>query len=157
MKTTAAIAEKYPEFAEIIKGYTEKIIKAASWDAPVTRALLITDVKPGYLEFELEVQDVHCNMLGNIHGGCVATIIDLCSSMAIYVYEGNNKWKMPGISTDLTVSYMTGVSAGQKIRIVSEVQRLGKNLGNMYTVIYNEQGKACYAGGHTKYCMDARL
>ncbi|KAI8069166.1 HotDog domain-containing protein [Gongronella butleri] len=157
MKIDAAVAEKYPEFAETCGLYWENLKKTNGWDLQLVKHLTVKDARPGAVVFELDVKEVHCNQLGNIHGGCVATAIDMCSSFAIYLYEGKNKWKMPGISTDLTVSYMLGVSEGQKIRIESEVQRLGKNMGNIYTVIYNEEGKACYAGGHTKFCIDSRL
>lgn len=70
---------------------------------------------------------------------------------------GKRKWKLIGVSTDLGVSYMRGIPAGGKARLECDVQRVGKTLANIYTKVYDEAGNLCYAGSHTKYCIDANL
>lgn len=94
--------------------------------------------------------------LGNIHGGCVATLIDICSSFAIIVGSGK-PWQLIGISTDLSVQYLRGVAEGETLRIVCDVQRVGKTLANIFTRIYDSQGRLCYSGSHTKFNIDSRL
>jgi acyl-coenzyme A thioesterase 13 len=94
--------------------------------------------------------------LGNLHGGCVATLIDICSSFGILVTSGK-PWSLIGISTDLSVAYLRGVAEGEKLRIVCEPQRVGKTLANIYTKIYDSQNRLCYSGAHTKFNIDARL
>ena len=70
---------------------------------------------------------------------------------------GKGGWSLVGVSTDLTVSYMSGIAAGQTCRLECDVQRVGKSLANIYTKVYNKEGKLCYSGSHTKYCIDSRL
>lgn len=84
-------------------------------------------------------------------------MIDLASSFAILVYDGKTKWKRMGVSTDLSVNYMLGVPAGENVKVECITQRVGKNLANVYTIIYNEAGKICYTGSHTKFSIDSRL
>lgn len=62
-----------------------------------------------------------------------------------------------GVSTDLAVTYMLGVPAGETIRIECKVQRAGKSLANLHSTIYNSAGKACYSGSHTKFCINSKL
>jgi acyl-coenzyme A thioesterase PaaI-like protein len=62
-----------------------------------------------------------------------------------------------GVSTDLAVTYMLGVPAGETIRIECTVQRAGKSLANLHSTIYNAAGKACYSGSHTKFCINSKL
>jgi acyl-coenzyme A thioesterase 13 len=94
--------------------------------------------------------------LRNLHGGCVATLIDICSSFAILVSSGK-PWYMVGVSTDLSVAYLRGVTAGETIRIECEVQRVGKTLANMFTRIYDSENRLCYSGSHTKFNIDSKL
>lgn len=54
------------------------------------------------------------NRLGNLHGGCVATLIDICSSFSIIVGSGKS-WNLIGISTDLSVAYLRGIAEGETI------------------------------------------
>lgn len=86
----------------------------------------------------------------------MATLIDICSSFSILVAKGK-PWSLIGISTDLSVAYLRGVSEGEKLRIVCEPQRVGKTLANIFTRIYDCQGKLSYSGAHTKFNIDSRL
>jgi uncharacterized protein (TIGR00369 family) len=92
----------------------------------------------------------------NLHGGCVASLIDICSSFAILTATGK-EWSLIGISTDLSVSYFLPVQEGEEITIVCDVLRVGSALGSIHTKIYNKKGDLCYSGSHTKYCIDSRL
>ncbi|KAI9244302.1 HotDog domain-containing protein [Phascolomyces articulosus] len=157
MKITAEAAKKYPALEELVSLYSSRQQKSVFWEDKVHAELEIVDALPNKLIWEFKVEEKHCNQLGNIHGGCVATIIDICSSFAILTYEGKGGWSLIGVSTDLAVSYMSGIAAGQTCRLECDVQRVGKTLANIYTTVYNEDGKLCYSGSHTKYCIDSRL
>jgi uncharacterized protein (TIGR00369 family) len=94
--------------------------------------------------------------LGNLHGGCVATLIDICSTFAIFVAEGKT-WNLGGVSTDLSVSYLRGVPEGETITLVCDVARVGKALANIHTKVYDNENRLCYAGTHTKFNIDSRM
>ncbi|KAI7882933.1 Thioesterase/thiol ester dehydrase-isomerase [Lichtheimia hyalospora FSU 10163] len=157
MKITPEAASKYPDLDDLVNLYSRRNKQSVFWEDQVHAHLSIVDAQPNMLVWEFDVEEKHCNQLGNMHGGCVATIIDICSSFAILVFEGKRKWKLIGVSTDLGVSYMRGIPAGRKARLECDVQRVGKTLANIYTKVYDEDGNLCYAGSHTKYCIDANL
>lgn len=66
-------------------------------------------------------------------------------------------WRSPGISTELAVSYIAGAPEGAKLRVENELLRSGKTLANLYTKIYDETGRLCYSGTHTKFCLDSKM
>jgi len=43
----------------------------------------VVEITPTKSVFELTVTDDDCNGLGNLHGGCTASLIDVCSTGAI--------------------------------------------------------------------------
>ncbi|KAI8370320.1 HotDog domain-containing protein [Radiomyces spectabilis] len=157
MQIASHVVHKYPALKEHCDIYSNRKAKHVFWEDQVAHSLSIVDAAPNKLIWEFTVEEIHCNQLGNLHGGCVATIIDICSSFAILVHEGKAKWSLIGVSTDLSVSYMRGVPEGVTIRLECEVQRVGKTLANIYTKVYDDHGNICYSGSHSKYCIDSRL
>ncbi|KAI9353923.1 HotDog domain-containing protein [Pilaira anomala] len=154
MKTTQEVAERYPKILETVD-YFNREESFAFWEGNVS-GLSIVEAAPDVLTWEFKVEEKHCNQLGNLHGGCVATLIDICSSFAIIVSTGA-PWKLVGISTDLSITYLRGVAEGDTIRIVCDVQRVGRTLANMFTKIYDSQNRICYSGSHTKFNIDSKL
>ncbi|KAI7847347.1 hypothetical protein BDC45DRAFT_575942 [Circinella umbellata] len=158
MKINPQIAKDYPFLYQSAIQYKERGEKNKLWQEQVVNELSLIDAKPNKIIWEFEVKDEHCNILKNIHGGCVATVIDVCSSFAILTGKGKHHWKFVGVSTGLSVQYFVGMKAGQIARIECEAQQVGKNLGNVYTRIYNkEDNRLCYSSTHGKYRIDARL
>ncbi|KAI8335009.1 HotDog domain-containing protein [Chlamydoabsidia padenii] len=156
MKFNPTITDAHPELSEMIHFYNQKH-NDVCWDDLISKDLTLVEVAPGKLVWELVVHESHCNQLGNLHGGCVATLIDVCTSFATLVSDRKAHWKNMGVSTDLAVSYMLGVPAGETIRIECQVQRVGKNLANLHSIIYNSAGKTCYSGSHTKFCINSKM
>ncbi|OBZ82707.1 Acyl-coenzyme A thioesterase 13 [Choanephora cucurbitarum] len=158
MKIAKEVAEKYPR----LELYTTSFFKKSkddpvSWDDPIANTLSLVGAGPNKLTWEFVVEQPHCNLLGRVHGGCVATLIDICSSFAIMVNSGRHQWEMLGVSSDLSVTYMSGAAVGQVLRIECETQRVGKNLANIHTKIYDQQNRVCYSGSHTKFNIVPRL
>ncbi|KAG2217926.1 hypothetical protein INT45_012589 [Circinella minor] len=144
---TIKVAQNYPALKKLVESYSSRKEKSVFWEDKVLGESNIIDALLNRLIWEL----------GNIHGGCVATLIDICSSLAILTYEGKGGWFFVGVSTDLTVSYMSGIAAGQTCRLECDVQRVGQSLANIYIKVYNKDGKFCYSRSHTKYCIDSKL
>ncbi|CAM0139537.1 hypothetical protein VKS41_004647 [Umbelopsis sp. WA50703] len=156
MKIDPQVEAKFSRLAENVHMWNTH--HDNTWDASISDNLTIIEARPDFLVFEFVVAENHTNGIGNLHGGCVATLIDLCSSLAILVsHEKHVPWRTPGISTELAVSYIAGAPEGTKLRIENELLRSGKTLANLYTKIYNESGKLCYSGTHTKFCMDSKF
>ncbi|KAI7892310.1 HotDog domain-containing protein [Mucor mucedo] len=157
MKIAPHIAEKFPRLLEAVNftvGSREG--GSVSWENNVSESLSIVDAETDKLTWEFKIEHHHCNQLSNLHGGCVATLIDMCSSVALLV-AGGKQWQIIGISTDLSISYLRGIAEGETIHIVCEVQRVGKTLASIYTKIYDGQNRLSYTGSHTKFNIDSRL
>ena len=57
-----------------------------------------------------------------------------------------------GVSTDLTISYVSAAKEGDVILIECSIVKLGKSLANVYTVIRNKNtGQVVATGSHTKF------
>ncbi|KAI8329704.1 HotDog domain-containing protein [Chlamydoabsidia padenii] len=156
MKIEPSIAEKYPDLGDYARLYGRRQGAIEFWEDYISPYLSITFADQDRLIWEFEVHHIHCNQLGNLHGGCIATLIDVCSSFATLVHEGKNRWDMIGVSTDLKISYMVGVSYGNKIRLECQVQRQGQSLSYIYTKVYDAENRLCYSGSHTKYTIKTK-
>lgn len=80
------------------------------------------------LNFKYVVQPEHCNGLGNLHGGCAATIFDFCTSVAIAPLSKAGHWAYLGVSRTLNTTYLRPVPCGVAVLVECEVVQLGKKL-----------------------------
>ncbi|CAO3630381.1 unnamed protein product [Cunninghamella blakesleeana] len=155
MKIAKKVARDHPDLEDLANLYARRVGKVPEfYEDFVSPYLTMVYSENDLLVWEFEVKDIHCNRMGSLHGGCAATIIDICSSFAILVHEGKHRWDLIGISSVLQVSYVRGVASGEKIRLECEVQKMGKNLGNIHTKVYDSNDELLYFGPHTKYCID---
>ncbi|KAI9496178.1 HotDog domain-containing protein [Zychaea mexicana] len=158
MKINPEIAKSFPDLYESALKYEERGRKNKLWQEQVQNELTLVGAEPNKVTWEFEIAEKHCNLIGNFHGGCVATVIDVCSSFAILTNQGKHKWQFVGVSTGLSVAYLNGMSPGQVARIECEVQHVGKSVGSVFTRVYNkEDNRLCYTSTHGKYRIDARL
>jgi len=68
----------------------------------------VTNATPGKVCFELPIQKEHTNRLNILHGGAIASMVDLGGSLAV----ASRGLFATGVSTDLSVTYL---SSGGKI------------------------------------------
>lgn len=64
------------------------------------------------------------NRLESVHGGLLATVVDIGGSLAI----ASKGLFATGVSTDINISYISGVKQGETISIDARVDKLGKTL-----------------------------
>jgi uncharacterized protein (TIGR00369 family) len=70
----------------------------------------------GYGEIHLDIKPTHLNMLGFVHGGVYATIMDaaLGHAVAWCAVKGNRR---AAVTVSLTTTYLSGASTGTLIAI----------------------------------------
>ncbi|KAL1835809.1 hypothetical protein VTJ49DRAFT_6040 [Mycothermus thermophilus] len=115
-------------------------------------SLRVLDAKKGAVTMELEIQPYHTNRLQILHGGTIASLVDLGGSLAV----ASRGYYATGVSTDLNVdlrpvSYMSsGGKVGERLKIAASCDKLGKTLAFTRVVFFDETDRVVARGSHTK-------
>jgi len=112
------------------------------------RGMTITrmDSATGEAEAFLEVTAQVENAWGTLHGGAIATLVDIVGSLALLTKDHTRG----GVSVELNVSYIAAIKAGQRVYCKGRVLKLGKKLGFTQVDLFTEDGKLVATGRHTK-------
>ncbi|KUJ20691.1 acyl-coenzyme A thioesterase-like protein 13 [Mollisia scopiformis] len=110
--------------------------------------LRVTAAEPGRVDFELDIKKEHTNRLNIIHGGTIASMVDLGGSLAV----ASRGLYATGVSTDLNVTYLnSGGQVGDVLRAVVKCDKFGKTLAYTSIQFTNSKGEIAARGSHTKY------
>ncbi|KAJ5747991.1 uncharacterized protein N7511_009687 [Penicillium nucicola] len=110
--------------------------------------LRVTAARPGIVNFELDIQKEHTNRLNILHGGTIASMVDLGGSLAV----ASRGLFSTGVSTDLNVTYLnSGGKVGDKIFAEVTCDKFGKTLAFTNIKFTNLNGHIVARGSHTKY------
>jgi uncharacterized protein (TIGR00369 family) len=71
----------------------------------------LTRWNPGFAEFELEIERRHLNYLGSLHGGVIATLLDVACGYSGLRSISNSSADLVA-TVMLTISYHAGVTKG---------------------------------------------
>ncbi|KAL4993050.1 HotDog domain-containing protein [Aspergillus recurvatus] len=111
-------------------------------------SLRVTAAKPGTVNFELDIEKHHTNRLQILHGGTIASMVDLGGSLAV----ASRGLYATGVSTDLNVTYLSsGGKVGDKILAEVTCDKFGKTLAYTNIRFMNSKGDVFARGSHTKY------
>ncbi|CAO1621573.1 unnamed protein product [Jaminaea pallidilutea] len=144
--------------AKLVKA--QRISTARSGDVEATKQEEEQKQFFGRATFRMQCQEGMANQLGNLHGGCAATMADLFTSLAIYLHvadsDPSTPWGMLGVTQSLSLVYLAAVPAEEWMEIECNVLSLGSRVAVMTGDIWlleSEDGprvkKATYAT-HTK-------
>ncbi|CCC06706.1 hypothetical protein SMACR_00732 [Sordaria macrospora] len=112
----------------------------------------VTGATQGKVNFELDITKDHTNRLKIIHGGTIASMVDLGGSLAV----ASKGLYATGVSTDLNVSYISGGGkVGEKILGTAVCDKIGKTLAYTTVTFRNQKGELCARGSHTKFVTHA--
>ncbi|KAL7937962.1 HotDog domain-containing protein [Trichoderma chlorosporum] len=78
--------------------------------------------------FSFTVEQKHTNGLSNMHGGCSASLLDLCTSMVLVLVSKPGFWQTMGVSRTLNTTYMRPVPVGMEVLMECEILQVGKKL-----------------------------
>ncbi|OCK77640.1 hypothetical protein K432DRAFT_358252 [Lepidopterella palustris CBS 459.81] len=109
--------------------------------------------------FTMTVPRQLCNLSGNLHGGAVALIFDICTSVTISVAASPGFWDSGHVSRTLNCTYLRPAKLGMKVVIESEVVHLGRRMGVVRGAIRGAEGeegegKVFYVCEHGKAALD---
>jgi acyl-coenzyme A thioesterase 13 len=114
--------------------------------------LVVTDVNitAGTVTCEMVVTRAVSNTYGTLHGGAIATLVDLVGTMALLTRDPLRA----GVSVDLNCSYLAAAKEGETVTIIGRALKVGKRLG--FSEVELRRGKAGEGGAllatgrHTK-------
>ncbi|KAI0203664.1 Thioesterase/thiol ester dehydrase-isomerase [Astrocystis sublimbata] len=102
----------------------------------------------GKVDFELDITKDHTNRLGTLHGGTIASLVDLGGSLAV----ASTGLYATGVSTDLNVTYLSsGGKVGDKLTGTAVCDRIGKTLAYTSVTFRNQKDEVSALGRHTKF------
>nr|CDP28135.1 Putative Thioesterase [Podospora anserina S mat+] len=129
-----------------------KSFMAESGLEPRVVKLRVVNASKGRVDLELDITKDHTNRLKIIHGGTIASLVDLGGSLAV-ASEG---LYATGVSTDLNVTYLkSGGKVGDKLQAVAECEKIGPTLAFTKVTFTNPLGELVARGSHTKYVKAA--
>ncbi|XP_070840100.1 acyl-coenzyme A thioesterase 13-like [Chaetodon trifascialis] len=103
---------------------------------------------PGKVVCEMKVEEEHTNRGGTLHGGLIATLVDVISTVAIM----NTERGAPGVSVDMNITYMNAAKIGEDVLITAQVLKQGRTLAFATVDLTSKvTGKLIAQGRHTKH------
>jgi acyl-coenzyme A thioesterase 13 len=112
----------------------------------VLEHLKITRIGEGYCEAEIVVTEGTQNAFSTMHGGCVATLVDVVGTMALLSLDPTR----PGVSIELNVSFVSAAKAGETVTVHGRTLKTGKMLGFTEVDLKRADGSLVATGRHTK-------
>ncbi|KAL1927101.1 hypothetical protein VTP01DRAFT_5064 [Rhizomucor pusillus] len=132
----------------------QKVLKSfqteGGYDALVLPGLKLLDSSDGRVRAQFTVEKQHLNRLKSVHGGLLATVVDVGGSLAV----ASKGLYATGVSTDINISYISGAKEGQVITLDCRCDKLGKTLA-FTSVEMTADGRLVAIGRHNKFVAQA--
>ncbi|XP_074307858.1 uncharacterized protein LOC141642814 [Silene latifolia] len=144
---------------ESIKKYLEKQGKEVEatkidklpyklFDPFIVHGLQVTLIEPGRILCTFKVPPRLLNTANTLHGGAIASLVDLIGSAVIFTVGAPST----GVSVEINVSYLDAAILNEEIEIEAKVLRVGKSIGVVSVELRKKaNGKMVAQGRHTKY------
>ncbi|KAJ7631962.1 HotDog domain-containing protein [Mycena polygramma] len=97
----------------------------------------------GRVVCELVVTEDMLNGGGNVHGGCSAFLIDVCSTLCLLAFQA----PINTVSQSLNIVYHSPATVGETLRIVNTTMTVGARAMSARTEIWNETKHRLVASG----------
>lgn len=93
------------------------------------------DPKHPKCTFSYTVVQENLNSMGNMHGGCTASIFDWCTTMPVCMVNTPDFWWYLGVSRTLNVTYLKPIPVGDSILIECELMSIGRSMSTIRGVM----------------------
>lgn len=101
------------------------------------------------------VQPEHCQIYGELAGGCIASIFDDASALLMCLVNSPSFWKYHGTSRDLNTTYYRSAGPGMELIIEGVMMHIGKALGRMRLEMRTKkEGKLVASAEHQVFNID---
>ncbi|KAK0382820.1 hypothetical protein NLU13_9915 [Sarocladium strictum] len=136
-------------------GFTKAVVRSFMADSGLEPRLLgpgfrVMSASEGRVDFELDISKDHTNRMKAIHGGTLASLVDLGGSLAV----ASTGRFATGVTTDLNVTYLNpGGKAGDLLKGTAVCEKIGKTLAYTTVTFTNAKGQLAARGSHTKFVV----
>ncbi|KAJ3741446.1 HotDog domain-containing protein [Lentinula detonsa] len=103
--------------------------------------------KEGLVVHTITVEEDMVNGGGNIHGGCSAFLIDICSTASIMALKISQGLTTLDVSQSLNIVYHAPAAIGESLRIVNTTMTVGRRVASARTEIWSETHHRLVASG----------
>ncbi|GJQ81634.1 hypothetical protein Trydic_g8513 [Trypoxylus dichotomus] len=118
----------------------------------ICHSIKILTAGNGSIKAELKVTSEHVNTMGTLHGGYIATLVDVVSSLGLFSHERGFKNQA---TVNININYLSSAKEGDTVEILSNTLKLGKTLAFMRVELKNKETGILFANGsHTMYLFD---
>lgn len=126
-----------------------------TYDRAICQATEVVKATKDEATFRLEVTTNLTNSLGAMHGGAIATTIDLLTSAALVPHCRDGFWEMgPGVSRHLAATYLRPAKLGAKVLFECKIVALSKRTCYLTCEVFDEAtGKLLATGTHDKVAV----
>ncbi|WP_245850713.1 PaaI family thioesterase [Paenibacillus herberti] len=104
----------------------------------------IKTLRDGYTEVYLDIKPHHMNLIGILHGGVYATLIDSAMGMVAMAARPENA----AVTTNLNLNYVSPIKEGRLI-VSAEIVHQSRKMISTQAYAKNEQGELCAFGSGT--------
>lgn len=109
----------------------------------------IEKLDTGYAEGVLDVRPENLNMLGIVHGGCLATLADTVAGLGV-IASG-----YVAVTANYGLNFLRPAT-GSQIRCIATAEKMGRTLCVMRVELFNDTSKPVAAGSFT-FCLTEAL
>ena len=103
----------------------------------------LTHVVEGQATFTTEMDERHFNLIGSVHGGLPATLIDSASGCAVYsTLAREDAWT----TVHLDIDYLRPLPGSGPVTCTGRVVRVGRRIGVADAEIIDADGRVCARG-----------
>ncbi|KAK2601995.1 hypothetical protein QQS21_004421 [Conoideocrella luteorostrata] len=133
--------------------FTKAVMRSFMADSGLEPRLLgpsrfrVLSAQTGRVDFELDIHKDHTNRLNTIHGGTLASLVDLGGSLAV----ASTGRFATGVTTDLNVTYLS--PGGRPGDVLKGTAVFGKTLAFTTVTFTNSKGQLAARGSHTKFAF----
>ncbi|KAJ4479364.1 HotDog domain-containing protein [Lentinula aciculospora] len=103
--------------------------------------------KEGLVVYTIVVEEDMVNGGGNIHGGCSAFLVDVCSTACIMALKIQQGVSALDVSQSLNIVYHAPAAIGEILRIVNTTMTVGRRVASARTEIWSENHHRLVATG----------
>lgn len=97
----------------------------------------------GDVQLDFLVRDEMLNPMGNIHGGALAAIIDEILGFQLFLKSAEDA---AYVSMTMNIDFLRPAQAGETIRAIPQVIRIGSKTANVCCELQNNDGKVLAKG-----------